>query len=151
MQKPPFIVTAGLPSDIFAWADRLRRLHFPPERNHLHAHVTLFHSFTPSLFDELKTVLPRFSAEFAPVSAKINGLMDLGKGTALSIESAGMLHIRQMIADHFHGSHVAGIIAAIVANDAGVHGAAPGVQIIPIRVLDGGDAGNTADVAEAII
>ena len=104
MQKPPFIVTAGLPSDIFAWADRLRRLHFPPERNHLHAHVTLFHSFAPSLFDELKTALPRFSAEFAPVSAKINGLMDLGKGTALSIESAGMLHIRQMIADHFHGS-----------------------------------------------
>ena len=104
MQKPPFIVTAGLPRDLFAWADSLRREHFPPERNHLHAHVTLFHSFAPSLFEELKTVLPRIAAEFAPVPARLNGLMDLGKGTALAIESRGMLRIRKIIADHFHGS-----------------------------------------------
>ena len=104
MQKPPFIVTAGLPYDVFAWADNLRREHFPPERNQLHAHVTLFHSFAPSLFEELKGVLPRIAGEFAPVPAKITGLMDLGKGTALAIESEGMLNIRALIADHFHGS-----------------------------------------------
>jgi hypothetical protein len=104
MEKPPFIVTAGLPRDLFAWANGLRRAHFPPERNHLHAHVTLFHSFAPSLYEELKTVLPRIAGEFAPVPARLTGLMDLGKGTALAIESAGMLRLRQMIADHFHGS-----------------------------------------------
>ena len=104
MQKPPFIVTAGLPRDLFAFADNLRREHFPPERNQLHAHVTLFHSFAPSLCAELKTVLPRIAGEFAPVPARLNGLMDLGKGTALAIESEGMLNIRLLIADHFHGS-----------------------------------------------
>ena len=104
MAFEPFIVTAGLPADLFAWADGLRCTHYPPERNHLHAHVTLFHSFAPSLREELMAFLPRLAAEFAPVPARITGLMDLGKGTALAIESEGMLAIRAMIADHFHGA-----------------------------------------------
>jgi len=49
-------------------------------------------------------LLPRVASEFAPVPARLLGLMDLGKGTALAIESAGMLRIRELIADHFHGS-----------------------------------------------
>lgn len=104
MPFEPFIVTAGLPAGVFAWADALRRTHFPPDRNHLHAHVTLFHSFAPSLREELTAFLPRLAAEFAPVPARITGLMDLGKGTALAIESPGMLAIRAIIADHFHGT-----------------------------------------------
>jgi hypothetical protein len=100
----PFIVTAELPRAIFGWADGLRRAHYPPERNHLEAHVTLFHSFAPSLRDELKAYLPRIAGEFAPPPARIVGLMDLGGGTALAIRSAGMLAIREEIAGHFHGA-----------------------------------------------
>ncbi len=33
----PLLVTADLPPDVFAWADGLRRAHFPPERNRLKA------------------------------------------------------------------------------------------------------------------
>lgn len=104
MGNPPFIVTAGLPRDVVAWADRLRRAYYPPERNHLAAHVTLFHSFAPSLFEELKEVLPKFAAQEAPILAWVEGLMDLGKGTAISIRSPGMLELRHRIAEHFHGS-----------------------------------------------
>ncbi|MGE3690200.1 MAG: 2'-5' RNA ligase family protein [Novosphingobium sp.] len=100
----PFIVTAELPGDIFAWADALRRAHFPPERNKLAAHVTLFHSFAPSLRDELHRTLGRFAAEFSPPEARCEGLMDLGKGTALLIHSPGMLQVRAAIAEHFHGA-----------------------------------------------
>ncbi|MDD3798400.1 MAG: 2'-5' RNA ligase family protein [Novosphingobium sp.] len=100
----PFIVTAQLPADLFAWADGLRRAHFPPERNHLQAHVTLFHAFAPSLFEELKRVLPVVAREYGPPPARLDGLMDLGKGTALAIESRGMLAIREAIADRFHGA-----------------------------------------------
>lgn len=100
----PFIVTATLPDDIFAWANALRTAHFPPERNHLHAHVTLFHSFAPTLFAELQTLLPRIAREHAPPDAELTGLMNLGKGTALAIRSPGMLAIRERIADHFHGA-----------------------------------------------
>ena len=40
---PPLIVTALLDADAQERFDRLRRNHFPPERNHLDAHLTLFH------------------------------------------------------------------------------------------------------------
>lgn len=100
----PFIVTAELPGDVFAWADALRRAHFPPERNHLAAHVTLFHAFAPSLRGELRGVLAALAGEFVPPPARITGLMDLGRGTALAIDSPGMRAIRLRIADHFHGT-----------------------------------------------
>ena len=97
----PFIVTAELPVDIFAWANGLRSQHFPPERNWLKAHVTLFHAFAPSLRDELPRFLTRTAAEFAPPAAKLAGLMDLGGGTALAIHSPAMLALRKRIAEHF--------------------------------------------------
>jgi hypothetical protein len=100
----PFIVTAVLPSDIQGWAEGLRRAHFPPERNHLHAHVTLFHAFAPSLLEELRSFLPEIAREFAPPGARITGLMDLGKGTAIALESEQLLALRALIAEHFHGS-----------------------------------------------
>ena len=100
----PFIVTAELPGDVFSWADRLRRTHFPPERNHLAAHVTLFHALAPSLLDELRAVLARLAGDHAPPEARITGLMDLGKGTALAIASPAMLALRAQIAEHFQGA-----------------------------------------------
>jgi hypothetical protein len=103
----PFIVTAELPVDIFSWANSLRVQHFPPERNKLKAHVTLFHSFAPSLREELRSVLSRLAGLYAPPEARCEGLMDLGKGTALAIQSPGMLEVRGAIAEHFHGAQTA--------------------------------------------
>lgn len=103
MAFEPFIVTAELPADLFRWVNWLRQTHFPPERNHLAAHVTLFHALAPSLRDELPAVLARIAAEYAAPRAELTGLMNLGKGTALALTSATMLAIRTEIADLFHG------------------------------------------------
>ncbi|RGP40245.1 hypothetical protein BPTFM16_00526 [Altererythrobacter insulae] len=100
----PFILTAKLPEHIHLWADDLRQQHFPPERNHLHAHVTLFHAFAPSLFEELKAFVPQIVREFSAPEAEITGLLDLGKGTAIRLHSPELLHIRALIAEHFHGT-----------------------------------------------
>ena len=100
----PFIVTGELPADVLAWADGLRRAHFPPERNKLAAHVTLFHAFAPSLRDELIGVLGSYAAEFAPPKAQLDGLMDLGGGTAFRIHCPALLAVREGIAEHFHGA-----------------------------------------------
>ena len=100
----PFILTAALPSDIQASSERLRRAHYPAERNHLHAHVTMFHSFAPSLLDELTDFIPRITGEFAAPQARISGVMDLGTGTAIALQSEDLLALRAMIADRFHGS-----------------------------------------------
>lgn len=104
MAFEPFIVTAELPADLFSWADALRRAHFPPERNHLQAHVTLFHALAPSLREEVLRYLPQVVAAHPAPEARITGLMDLGRGTALRIESPAMSAIRAGIAEHFHGT-----------------------------------------------
>jgi len=100
----PFILTAVLPQDLQSFAEGLRRAHFPPERNHLHAHVTLFHAFAPSLLGELLDFVPRIAAEFAAPEGVVRGVMDLGKGTAIALGSPQLLALRSLIADHFHGS-----------------------------------------------
>ena len=99
----PLLVTADLPPDVFAWADGLRRAHFPPERNRLKAHVTLFHALPPSVHDELVRLLAELAGSTAPPEARVNGLMKLGKGTALAIDSPGMVALHGLIQDRMQG------------------------------------------------
>lgn len=99
----PLILAAELPRDLQAWADRLRRAHFPPERNHLDAHVTLFHALPPSCEAELRDCCAALARENAPVTARLEGVMKLGKGTALAISSPAMLALRDELAARFHG------------------------------------------------
>ena len=104
MDEAPLILTAQLPQDLHRTFTALRRAHFPPERNFLEAHVTLFHAFAPSLLDELRSFVPQIVREFAAPEGEITGLMDLGKGTAIRLHSPGLLAIRALIAEHFHGA-----------------------------------------------
>jgi thermitase len=48
-----------------------------------------------------------------------------------------------------HGTHVAGIIAALQNNGAGVTGVAPAAKVMPLRVLDATGSGTDVDVAQA--
>lgn len=98
----PLLVTAELPSDVLGWADGLRRAHYPPERNRLRAHVTLFHALPPSVEDELIGVLADL-ARAAPPPARVDGLMKLGTGTALAIDSPAMVDLHAVIAERMHG------------------------------------------------
>lgn len=99
----PLVLTAELPPDLHRWATALRRAHYPPERNHLEAHVTLFHALPGQLENELRALLARLAGEFAPPAARLEGQMSLGRGTALALSSPAMLGLREHIADHFRG------------------------------------------------
>ena len=98
----PLLVTAQLPADVFAWADGLRRAHFPPERNKVRAHVTLFNSLPPSVEDEVRRLLAHHSAA-APPPATITGLMQLGGGTAFAIDSSALTAIHADMVESLHG------------------------------------------------
>lgn len=96
----PIIVTALLGREDFAWADALRRAHFPPERNFLRAHVTLFHHLPPSVERELCGMLKDETRGDAP-RAQLASLMSLGGGVAYRIDSPDLQHVRARIADRF--------------------------------------------------
>jgi subtilisin family serine protease len=57
----------------------------------------------------------------------------------------------QVIDDSGHGTFVAGIIGATGNNGLGVIGGAPGVTLMPVKVLDCTGAGTTADAAAGIL
>lgn len=98
----PLLITAELPSPVFAWADALRRAHYPPERNRLGAHVTLFHGLPPSAEGAVRRLLGELAQRPAP-AARIAGLMDLGGGTALSVDSPAMAALHGELAERLHG------------------------------------------------
>jgi hypothetical protein len=96
------IVTASFGDGDNGWLQELRRSHYPPERNRVPAHLTLFRQLPPSLEPELGTRLARFAASRPPF-ATVAGVMDLGEGTALRVESEALIRIRDELAEIFHG------------------------------------------------
>ncbi|MEO5972141.1 MAG: 2'-5' RNA ligase family protein [Sphingomicrobium sp.] len=95
------IVTAELGAPDLAWLDRLRLQHYPPERNRLPAHLTMFHALPPSAESEARKRLA--AAKAPPPRATIAGLMDLGGGVALRVVSDDLDAIRDALADGLHG------------------------------------------------
>lgn len=51
---------------------------------------------------------------------------------------------------HGHGTHVAGVVAAVADNAVGVAGAASGVRLMPVKVVDDSGRGNTAALVQGI-
>ena len=98
----PLIVAVDLAVPDFARLNSLRRAHYPPGRNHLPAHLTMFHALPPSVESEAKQLLAGAVAVHPP-RAKIVGLMNLGAGVAFRVASADLEDIREEIACHFHG------------------------------------------------
>ena len=96
------IITAELADADFAWLDRLRRAHFPPDRNQLPAHLTVFHALPPSAEGEVRRSLSRLASDPLP-RASIEGLMDLGGGVAFRIVSVELDAIRRQLAVDFRG------------------------------------------------
>ena len=99
----PIIVTALFGAADVAWFDALRRQHFPPERNQLAAHLTMFHHLPPSLATELKGQLAGETRGIPAPRARIAGLVSLGEGVAYRIDSDELAAIRARLADHFTG------------------------------------------------
>jgi 2'-5' RNA ligase superfamily len=96
----PIIVTALIAAPDFTQLDNLRRVHFPSERNHLRAHLTMFHHLPPSCDAELLQLL-KDEARGNDPQARLSGLINLGGGVAFRVESSDLEDIRARIAERF--------------------------------------------------
>ena len=102
MSTGALIVTAELGAEDFAWLDALRRRHYPPERNQVPAHLTLFRALAPSAEPEVRGRLASLAAG-PPPAARIPGVMDLGGGVGLRIVSDDLDALRDALARDLHG------------------------------------------------
>ena len=99
----PIILTALMGAGDFDWANGLRRAHFPPERNFIPAHITLFHHLPPADLPELLRLMRHVCGD-PPPNAQLAEVMSLGRGVAFRVDSPDLLAIRDRIADAFLGS-----------------------------------------------
>jgi 2'-5' RNA ligase len=102
-QKQPLILTLRVDAKSQAFFDQLRQQYFPPERNFLKAHLTLFHQ----LPDVEVTHQYLSSLRIAPFKLQVTGLKNLGGGVAYRVESADLMHIHHEISKLFFGVLIA--------------------------------------------
>jgi len=99
----PIIVTALFGKADAAWFDGLRRRHYPAERNHVPAHLTMFHHLPPSAADEIKRRLSEETRGQPAPAAKLGAPFSLGRGVAFRVESPQLQAIRADLAGTFDG------------------------------------------------
>jgi 2'-5' RNA ligase len=93
----PLILTLGLDPSSFEVLNALRKEHFPPERNFLDAHVTLFHKLPGEQEDSLKTTLASLANSTSVFNLNFSTLRFLGKGVAVNVESTELLELRKKL------------------------------------------------------
>ena len=99
----PIIVSALFAREDQAFFDAQRTAHFPPERNVLAAHLTMFHHLPPSIEHELGRRLAEETRGVPAPAARLAGLIPLGRGVAYRIEAPGLAAIRARLAEAFAG------------------------------------------------
>lgn len=98
MNADPLILTLGFDDAAFARLDALRRAHFPPERNQIPAHLTLFHALPGDALEEVLAGLRTACAATAPFDLRFTGLRSLGRGVALEVASPPLVALRKALA-----------------------------------------------------
>jgi 2'-5' RNA ligase len=94
----PLILTLQVDESSQEHFDRLRELHFPPERNYLNAHLTLFHQLPGGRETEISTELREICREREPFTLTVTGLRFLGRGVAYELSSPQLSALRRELA-----------------------------------------------------
>ena len=81
--------------------DRLREAHFPPERNYLREHLTLFHKLPAEHESEISADLKELCEGREPFTLIAVGVRLLGRGVAYELSSPELLPIRKELAERW--------------------------------------------------
>lgn len=93
------ILTLKIDETTFMHLDGLRQAHFPPARNFLAAHITLFHALPGEQTDSICATLQTLCAATPAIALALPRVRFLGRGVALTVESPPLLRLRGQLAD----------------------------------------------------
>lgn len=95
--RPPLILTLDLDSTSTQRFEALRGAHFPPERNFLPAHVTLFHALPGEHEEAVRDELGGLCARIAPFAVRFPRLRLLGRGVAAELAAPELRALHQRL------------------------------------------------------
>ena len=98
----PLILTLKIDHESYKFFDDLRRTYFPPERNFLAAHVTLFHHLPGENLREICRTITEICGRTEIFPLRFARWRFLGKGSAMTIESEKLLELRAQFAELWH-------------------------------------------------
>lgn len=93
----PLILTLALDADSQRFFDALRQQHFPPERNFLQAHLTLFHHLPGAEYAPICQTLAELAATEALLTLSVASVRFLGRGVAYSLENGRLQALHQQL------------------------------------------------------
>ena len=97
----PLILTARIAQADKAPFDLLRKTHFPPDRNFLDAHLTMFHRLPGEYMAWIVEHLKRVAEAGSSIKAEVSGVRHLGAGVAFTIDSAALQDVRAQLKEAF--------------------------------------------------
>ena len=94
-------MTALMERAAFARFDALRRAHFPPERNFIPAHLTLFYHLPGPRAETIVAEVKDAARHEAPMPARTTRLHFTGRGTAILIACPELRDFRARLAERW--------------------------------------------------
>lgn len=93
----PLILTLALDAASQAFFDELRARHFPPARNFLKAHLTLFHALPGAAEEPISRHLQTLSAGQDPLPLEVTGVQFMGQGVMYKLESPPLRRLHKAL------------------------------------------------------
>jgi hypothetical protein len=97
----PLILTARIAQADKAPFDLLRKTHFPPDRNFLEAHLTMFHRLPGEYTERIVEHLRKATEAGSAIKAEVSGIRHLGAGVAFTIDSPALQDVRARLKEAF--------------------------------------------------
>jgi len=98
----PLIVTLAMDQVSAEIFNSLRKAHFPPHRNFIAAHITLFHSLPGDEIDRISDDLAAAASGQRPFDVSTAGVQFLGNGVAIRLDAPILSSLHADLARHWH-------------------------------------------------
>jgi 2'-5' RNA ligase len=96
-----FVLTLEMDGDSFGRFNALRQAHYPPERNLVPAHVTLFRKLPDERSREIKELLTLVASRQKPFSVGVREVKEMERGVAIFLDAPQLYALHAMLADEW--------------------------------------------------